>query len=37
MCLNYFREKGCPEPADEEYAEYKKKAKASEQQSNGYG
>jgi hypothetical protein len=34
-CLNYFREKGCPEPTDEEYAEYKKKAKASEQQSNG--
>jgi len=37
MCLNYFREKGCPEPTDEEYAEYKKKAKASEQQINGYG
>jgi hypothetical protein len=36
-CLNYFREKGCPEPTDEEYAEYKKKAKASEQQINGYG
>ena len=34
-CLNYFREKGCPEPTDEEYAEYKKKAKASEQQING--
>ena len=34
-CLNYFREKGCPEPTDEEYAEYKKKTKASEQQING--
>ena len=33
--INYFREKGCPEPTDEEYAEYKKKAKASEQQING--
>ncbi len=37
MCLNYFREKGCPEPTDEEDAKYEKKAKASEQQSNGYG
>ena len=34
-CLNYFREKGCPEPTDEEYAEYEKKTKASEQQING--
>ncbi|CAL6306507.1 unnamed protein product [Bathycoccus prasinos] len=34
-CLNYFREKGCAEPTDEEYAEYKKKTKASLQKING--
>ena len=34
-CLNYLREKGCPEPTDREYAKFKKKTKASLHKING--